>query len=347
MKIIKRFLKIIMILPILLSLHGCLDIFYKTEVHPNGQIDKTIVLEGDSTSIMENTIHAVSDSDWEAEWEAIEDDKHRLTLKQSFKNFKEFNIVMNPDDSLPKIRLKADLNKRFRWFFSYLEYKELLLPANPFNRLDWEEFLTADEMELISMDEEERKADPRFAVSHWEETESQFERYLYMSGYEEFYQYFKEAVLKTRDARITAKDLEYNKEVIYDSLFSDGSLDDSDDFLKHFYTVLDSSGVTAVVDENLDFIEYFDTKIDFFNECLEDNYFFSIKMPGLLIDTNSEQIEGSTLSWEADFFDFYFKGLEMKAESRVLNIWAFIVSGIIVFGLLIILILMLFRNKRS
>lgn len=330
----------------MVSLSGCLDIFFKTEVHPNGQIDKTIVLEGDSTSILDNYVPAVKDNSWDSKWEDIEDDKKRLTLTKSFKNFKEFNIVMNPDDSIPKIRMEAELNKKFRWFFSYIEYKETLLSINPFNLLDWEDFLTADEMQLISMDEEERKTDPRYSISHWEETESQFERYFYMSGYEEFYQNFYLAVKKTGDPRITAEDLAYKKDVIYDSLFSKGDLEASGDFLKHFYAALDSSGVQKVVDENPEFLEYFDQKIDFFNECLEDNYFFSIKMPGLLIDTNSEQIEGSTLSWEADFFNFYFKGLEMKAESRVINTWAFVVAGIVILALLIGLMWNIFRRKK-
>ena len=346
MKYLFQIIKISVLVLIMFSLSGCLEIFFKTEIHPNGNIDKAIILEGDSTSIQESYIPAVSDDSWDAEWEVIEEDKHRLTLRKSFSNIDDFNMSMNPDDSLPKIRIMADLRKKFRWFFSYIEYQETLLPNNPFTRLDWEEFLTADEIDLIAMDEEERKADPRFAVKFWSETESQFERYLFRSGYEEFYQDFMAAVKKTGDPRLTAEDLAIKKEVIYDSLFSKGNIEGTDNFLEHFYAVLDSSGVDAVITGNPEFVDFFDMKIDFFNECLDDNYYFSIKMPGLLTDTNSEQIEGPTLSWEIDFFDFYFRGLEMKAESRVINTWAFVLAGAIVLGLLLGLLWDAFRRKR-
>ena len=341
-----QILKVLVLTILTLSLSGCLDIFFKTEVHPNGQIDKTIVLEGDSTSIIQTYIPAVGDDNWESTWENIDEDKHRLTLQKSFSDFRDFNSMMNPDDSLPKIRIKADLKKKFRWFFSYIDYSEFLLPNNPFTRLDWTDFLTFDEAELIAMDEDEREADPRFAVKFWEETESRFERYLYRSGYEEFYFYFMEAVKKTSDPRLTPEDLILNKEPIYDSIFSKGNIEIAGDLIEYFYTALDSAAVNKVIDENPEFVEYFSMKIDFFNECLDDNYYFSIKMPGLLIDTNSEQIEGATLSWEVDFFDFYFKGLEMKAESRVINTWAFVVAGIVVLALFIGLLWGVFRRRR-
>ena len=337
--------KILLITLLLFSLNGCLDIYFKTQVHPNGNIDKTIILEGDSTSVLDSYVPAVRDPSWESEWEVIEDDKHRLTLTRSFKNFKDFNITMNPDDSLPKIRINSALTRKFRWFFSYIEYTEFLMPNNPFNRLDWRDYLTQDEVELIAMDEEEREEDLRFYDDLYSETENNFEKYLYRSGFEEFYHYFKKAAENSPESGVTVELLEEKKEEIYDSLFSKGNLEDTDDFLEHFSAVLDSTGVEIIVENNQEFIKYFDAKIDFFNECLDDNYYFSIKMPGLLIDTNSEQIEGSTLSWEVDFFDFYFSGLEMTAESRVINVWAFVVAGVIILSLLVGLLLNLFRRK--
>ena len=346
MKVHYHIMKLLVLALMMMSLSGCLDIFFKTEVHPNGQIDKTIILEGDSTSILQTFIPAVKDDSWYRKWEVIEDDEHRLSLTKSFNNFRDFNSAMNPHDSLPKIRVRAELNKKFRWFFSYIDYEEFLLPNNPFDRLDWKEFLSVDEAELIAMDEEERENDPRYSVSNWKETEAQFERYLYRSGFEEFYHYFKNAAKNSPESEISIDLLESKKEEIYDKMLSKGNLEETDDFLEHFSAVLDSTGVEIIVKNNSAFIGYFGTKIDFFNECLDDNYFFSIKMPGLLIDTNSEQIEGSTLSWEVDFFDFYFNGLEMKAESRIINTWAFVVAGVVVLALFIGLFWNVFRRKR-
>jgi len=109
-------------------------------------------------------------------------------------------------------------------------------------------------------------------------------------------------------------------------------------------------GIEEVRTINLDrpeIKEFFQAKLDFFNECMDDNYHFTINMPGLLVETNSDKIESSRLGWEVDFFDFYFRGMLMQAQSRIVNTWAFIVAGLIVFLLLSGLIWNLFRKTRT
>jgi len=137
---------------------------------------------------------------------------------------------MNPNDSMPAVRVNADLKRKFRWFFTYLDYNENLLPSNPFSILKWEEYLSTDEVELIAMDEDEREEDPRFNEESFETVEKKFEEYIYRSGFEEFYVLFVKAASESEKSTISTKQLEENKERIYQHVYNETDFEDLEDY---------------------------------------------------------------------------------------------------------------------
>ena len=66
-------------------------------------------------------------------------------------------------------------------------------------------------------------------------------------------------------------------------------------------------------------------------------------MPGLITETNSYQLVGNQVKWRIKDHTIFFEDYEMYVESRVVNYWAFVVSGIVVLLLLISLIIKLFK----
>ncbi|MEA1876431.1 MAG: hypothetical protein U9N86_06170 [Bacteroidota bacterium] len=331
---------------LLFILPGCLDIYFTTEIKPNGEISKTIVFEGDSSEILNVYFPFMDDESWESEWIYIDKDKSKLILSKTFKNAKQAGLDLNPDDSLPYIRFQPELKKKFRWFFSYYEYNDLLLAINPFDKIDWREYLTEDEVDLIPMDEEDREADPRYIKIEYETTEKRFEEYLLNSGFEEFFQIFIHAMKQTNGISLKEEDVIAKKQEILE-LAIESDNDNVEEILVSFQTILDSTDVNRIGEQNKDLLGYVDQKIDFFENAFVDNLHFTIRMPGLLINTNSNQIEGNSLSWEIDGFDAYFKDYPMKAESRIVNIWAFVVAGLALAILLFSLIWSVFRRKKA
>ncbi len=76
---------------------------------------------------------------------------------------------------------------------------------------------------------------------------------------------------------------------------------------------------------------------------LTKNYDHLVIMPGLLIDTNASAISGDTLEWDIEA-ELYLPGdYTLYAESRVTNLWAYYVSGIIV---LMAMIIPFIRKKK-
>jgi hypothetical protein len=64
----------------------------------------------------------------------------------------------------------------------------------------------------------------------------------------------------------------------------------------------------------------------------------TVEMPGIITETNSTELKGNQVSWEVEPDSFFVKEYVMHVESRVVNYWAFALTGI-VFLLLIVVIL--------
>lgn len=54
-----------------------------------------------------------------------------------------------------------------------------------------------------------------------------------------------------------------------------------------------------------------------------------VEMPGLILDTNSEEVDGNRITWETGNAQYFVYDYEMWAESRMVNRWAVWVTGIL------------------
>ena len=75
-----------------------------------------------------------------------------------------------------------------------------------------------------------------------------------------------------------------------------------------------------------------------------DGYSQVVEMPGLLTSSNSTTILGNKASWEVESYRVLFSDYELHAESRVVNYWAFILSGVVLLLLVLILVFKAFRR---
>jgi hypothetical protein len=57
---------------------------------------------------------------------------------------------------------------------------------------------------------------------------------------------------------------------------------------------------------------------------------YNLLMPGKILQTSSKQTHGDTLTWKLEPYRFSFTDYDLRAESRVANIWAFVVSSIFI-----------------
>lgn len=332
---------------LLTSLSGCLDIYFTTEIKPNGEIVKTIVLEGDSTEILETYLPVLSNDTWNKEWLEGENDKSKLVLKKTFSKDKDALADLNPADSAPTLRIVPNLKKQFRWFFTYYKYRETILATNPFQKLDWRDYLNPEELELAKMDEDEREKTPGYNEEEFDSIENNLEEYLLNSAFKELFDLFILALNQTDNITLTADQVAAQKNEIFKAAVDSDLNDTVEDLIKIFSDVLDSEDPVVIYQQNKELLNWFDLKIEYLSNAFDDNLKFTIRMPGLLIDSNSDEIQGNHVSWSVDSFDdAFFNDYHMTAESRMVNNWTFIVTGILVAFLLFLLIYLLWKRKK-
>jgi hypothetical protein len=68
-------------------------------------------------------------------------------------------------------------------------------------------------------------------------------------------------------------------------------------------------------------------------------------MPGMIIKTNSTDLEDGNSVWKFALKDFYASDFEMMVESRIVNKWAIVVSIAVVCVLLAGLVIGIIRRK--
>jgi hypothetical protein len=315
---------------LILLLPGCLDIWITTRINTNGSIEKTIVFQGDSSEIAEFPFALLKDDGWKKEWSIPEKDKHKLVVSKEFKSVKEMNSIMNPaDTSLLVIRTNSTLNRKFRWFFTRFEYREKILAANPFKAANYKDYITDEEIRLITMDEEVRKADPNFDSVAYKSAEKKFMDFLFRGMFEDFHQELLSIINDDQSLTITKQQLNKQKEEIFRFLVDSVKGSSAEDILDGFNKIIQHPDFETIKINHLKRFDGFKAKVEFFESTSDDNFNFIIRMPGLLLETNSPAIEGSETSWKPDYYDFFFKDFELTASSRVVNTWAFIVAGLI------------------
>lgn len=331
---------------LLVSLPGCLDIWVTTQIKPDGSVEQTLVFSGDSTEIANASFGCMKEGDWKKEWTKPEKDKYKLVVSKKFRSVKELNKTMNPADTTQLvIRIQASLQRKFRWFFTRFVYSQTVLAANPFVKLDYHSYLTGEEVRLLKLTEETRKTDPGYDSVNYKKTEKHFEDFLFRSMYEDFYQQLLTVLSEDKSLTLSREEMDSKKEYVYHFLIDSVKNDATDDLLIGVGKVINHPDIQVIRTKYPDRFEGFQKKLEFFGPTSDDTYRFTLRLPGLLLGTNSTQIKGSETGWNLSYYDFFFEDYTMTAESRKVNNWAFIVAGLLVLAALASLIMMAIRKR--
>ena len=77
-----------------------------------------------------------------------------------------------------------------------------------------------------------------------------------------------------------------------------------------------------------------------------DSYANTVHMPGLILESNAPEIVGTQATWHTDFERLRLRPFEMSVESRVVNVWAFVFTGIVILVLIVLLVWIGVRRYR-
>jgi len=153
----------------------------------------------------------------------------------------------------------------------------------------------------------------------------------------------EDGIKKINDPQLKPETVELYRDSIEHRLYDyDGDLDI---FIGFYRKWTANESVEKLRNLEPPLFEKLNNKVFFvLNAAFMDTYTQAVEMPGIITATNAKSVKGNKVSWRVHSERFLFEDYEMKVESRVVNRWAFIVSGIF---LMLVLILLFFKVRRK
>lgn len=330
-----------------LLLMGCENpIHMETKVHEDGSLDKTIVLEKTDKMRATNNMFGISESTGWAVHSTIsetkkdslskEEPKYNIEFKRSFASVDEANTELNKNlDTL--FGIQTTFEKKFRWFYTYIRYSETFRPIDRFKKINPENYFNQEDKAFINRLPGEgtaiSKADSLFLNQL---NEKIYDKYANDALFNEFYQILREVVQQNTSDKKWLDKLASKKDFIYKKL------NDWDGDPQFASNLADSLGIPLPKEKAAEDFKRLskdiNSRVGFMSFARDAKYTNIIEMPWPVINNNADSITSNKLYYKPLTTKFAIQPYTMFAESRKLNLWAVIVSGIIVVGTMLLLI---------
>jgi hypothetical protein len=325
----KRKQIIISFITAILLLGSCREIKVNTKVNKDGSFTRTITITGDSSEIFKSNLPYPVDETWEREFirDTAEHENYVLIYKKFFKNSNLLNEEIKKDSSWMK-NLKRDITveKRFGFFYSYLVYKETIEAANPFTSLDYRDYISKEDLVWISGKKLALNSEDSVKI---EDAEKRAEAYLRDVLTNEILDALKQGTERTNP---TGQEYQANEfEILKDSIakkVADWDFQTTLDFINFINKWTPDTYMLKEL--KLHLFKNLDKKVELLVSIYEmEDYKVSVELPGIITETNALSTKGNQVSWNVTGHSFLFEDFEMLVESRIVNYWMFVLTGIV------------------
>jgi hypothetical protein len=332
---------------LILGLGACREINVRTTVNRDGSFTRTITVSGDSADAFKKELPYPVDASWSmtSRKDTSGKGKFIVTYTKNFKNNEELKAETERDTSwFSRLPRHIDIRKRFGFFYSYVEYNEIYQAANPFKLLPYKSFVTADEYLWVTRKHPVQS--PSDSVKR-KEAEDKVMNYLLESATAEIEKILDTNIQKLNEPGLKAIQIRNYHDRIK-RVLSDGKSMDEEMMIDSLKSWSGISVIDRLKEIQPPLFREFNVKIKILENVLTmEEFHVEAGMPGLITGTNSSMLNGNQVSWDVFPMGFLLEDYTMMVESRVINVWAFVLSGIILLGLLLILTMKSLKGNKS
>lgn len=328
----------------------------KNVVHKDGSVTRTVEMKKTSKEDFNPEEYLVPvDSTWKIEYSLeigeAADTTWILSAEKEFESVDQINAEYKADSGDNKsLKRHAEFHKKYRWFYTEYRYEEIVESIMDLD-LEPDSFMSPEEIKCFYLPQSIAKniksgSDSLKYKELDELIEKNMEAWFWSALVKQWVLNLHSLASENSNYSLSLPELQSNEEQF---LFYLEKYADQDDYLP-------DSVVKFVMGQ--DFIDDFDVEIDSAFMMLEssfetymdaNHYELEVCMPGKLTEsngyiiTNEELTENRNLLWSVSA-DYYFtQDYIMWAESRINNIYAWIISAVFVF----FTALGLLRRKRK
>jgi len=358
-------------LPVILTaaflLPGCLEQETTTTIHPDGTCERVIVIRDDGPAFPRGIFPIAVDSSWDTTGVRVRDsgNQYQWTLTKRFRSYDDLAREYAGVGDTGKIHVEVRVEKRFRWFYTYFEYGETYARYSRFNLIPPSAVLNEEEILRYTYGDTSRVLKEK--VEEWEARNLFEVLYAPMvrragelrdtvlastlaSHKEEFFR-----LLETAEKRNSFADSLFARFVPNASrkdLFHDGQITEAGvDAVTELAVQVCGTGSLRELKGELR-AGWKASEAVLFEELgpeeKGETFTNTVVMPGIVLETGAPEVKGSTVSWKFERNRLSLHDYEMRVESRTVNVWAIVVTGILVLGLLaVVFAVPMFSMRRN
>lgn len=319
---------ILMFIMMLFSSCGGPDALLINMVRKDGSIERKVILTYHKDEFDLADCQVPVDSTWNItkSYDVSEDGDttYSLTAEKEFESVDMVNKLYDEyEGSNPLMNRKAGFSKKFRWFNTVYRYTETVERA--LRGVEPEDFFSKQELDYFYMPEKlidellEGPDSTRIKEDILKPLEDKEEEWFSKSLVRAFVIKIVDTISVNPDIKVDTSQLFAKEEDLSYSMFEDMQEQQLVDSLLGvgFY-----ENNRTLVDTLLSDVE------DEFLVALEtDSYLVQTYMPGELTSTNGYIDEDGNILWEVEGEVFLSSDFNMWAESKTINLWAWIITG--------------------
>ncbi len=326
-----------------LTITSCREITVTTQINRNGSFTRTVTVTGDSTEILNKNLPYPVDASWKTEIKRdTADSKWKITYTRTFRNDALLNAEIQSDTGwMKQLKRKVRIHKRFAFFYSYLTFQEKIEAANPFTKIRIQDSLTPGEMKCL--ENEGPPANPGDSTK-MKEVEEKALLLVARSMTEEVTEILEKGIRQLHDPELPPQIARTYQDSLFNKISGNWNFKSSRDFIVALANWSGKKKILEIEKNAPDLFNAFDAKLAFFNHVVTmRDYTQTVEMPGLITETNSQSLVGNKVKWKVDPTSYLLTDYTMYAESRVVNYWMFVLTGVVVLSLIILLVIRAYR----
>ncbi|MEX2116956.1 MAG: hypothetical protein WEB37_08710 [Bacteroidota bacterium] len=324
---------------------GCLEIKVRTTISEDGSSQRVVAFTRDRKSFPDAAFPIPKDSSWTIEWKTVDEGnkvRYEYTARKPFETTSDLEREYAEIPDTAVFDVKVRLTKRFQWFYTYFDFRETYSLRNEFRHIPITAVLTPEEIEhylyAYSGTTQDSILDER--IHAWSNR----------NEWEDFFEGLVNIVEKRNIPEVSVLKLMKGKERFLAFVEVRGKEDKNANedvgefFVEILEEVLDTKAVRPLKSDLEMLFSEFQRKSDRMGTA-SGTYENSVQLPGLLLETNSTNIQGNLVTWKVKDDQLKVGVFEMNAESRVTNTWAFVVAGIVGVISLAVVVVRMVRKK--
>lgn len=232
-------------------------------------------------------------------------------------------LVGDKGASSPLLSAEESLDKRFRWFYTYYDYRAAFKGIRDMLPLPYEGYFTDEQLELFF-----RGGNP---PGDWngiemyyllDDINQNFARWYSDATYFVLCDIFEPYCTRQQVAVLDASKERFMEGVEREAMFAMKP----DEFEDRLAVVAPGAGFGRIYEDNAAALDDAYVRESGIIDCFEESFVYSIDMPGRYVGGNAENFIDGNPSWKVDAYRLMYGDLVLEATTRKVNVWAFVLT---------------------